>query len=1046
MKRLKQNLNAAAVLILGVAMQAQTPTPVSIDINLDINHEVGGVDSFDRRKFINMHAAPNEVDWQYAGMDVIGDYLVNDLDVYFGRDNGTFGWQARNKNFEDPLRSGYADPTTVLSAAADFVSDYASTTEKDPIWHRYDDHTDVMMGGQWNTFWPFYGPTSGWKWANAEAVGEWMAIWTSNAYRAEGDTDVNNGYPANRFVEILNEPLYHFIDDPNTPPNEKATALEIFEFHRDAAIAFKANNTSTSLVGGYTEAFPDFDVDNFDEWDERMKLFMDVAGAEMDFYSLHYYDFNSRGSLSPYHQHYKGSRLEASLDMVENYSMLLEGSLKPLIISEYGGRDLAIEGQAWSSERDWIFMKAFTPLMMQFMDRPHLIQKAIPFIVGNYQWSITDPTDTSEAYPWRVARIDSEPTDFGGSGYIATDLIKFYELWSDVNGMRADTWSSNPDILVDAYVDGDKAYVIVSNISFDKQELDLNIFGGNSIQNIKVKHLHAVNGLPTLSETNTTSLSTLMLDEEASAIIEYTFNSAVTMDQTSEEVKYYGDKVKEAIAANTAVSYTINGVNVGTNNESVLRIAYGRDVSLSQEPTVVVNGEELAFDVQYAGDTIQPARQSPFLTLEVPVPSSTLQTNNTIDVTFPDAGGYIGSVALKSFNFSRAVDRSNELTDIALNLTGPIDIGVGQERQLAAIFTPTNASDKRLSWSSSNANVTVDANGLIRGEVVGSATITVTALDGSLTDDIVVNVQADRVDILVTDISVSTDETAFFETFDYQMNVDVLPLDADDNTVTWSSSNPSIATVNPSSGLVSAVAPGNVRITATANDVSGVSDFIDLEIEAYEAVSFLFDNPSKYLSPNTFVMGETMEVSANFNAGTGKTINSSGVTLMLRWILPNWSVQEDYRATDVSVVGQQSGTATVTIDLSPLIYTSAELEAAGHRYFLYGEFTDNEGTTTYINNGVGVHPIQIVEGSLSTDEEEALAASIVYPNPFTDKLTIENSDFYSQVNIYASNGVLLIQEESKPQINVSQLASGIYIVELIGKGEVSSLRTRVIKE
>ena len=49
----------------------------------------------------------------------------------------------------------------------------------------------------------------------------------------------------------------------------------------------------------------------------------------------------------------------------------------------------------------------------------------------------------------------------------------------------------------------------------------------------------------------------------------------------------------------------------------------------------------------------------------------------------------------------------------------------------------------------------------------------------------------------------------------------VLPENADDKTVTWSSSNESVATVS-SDGVVDIVAPGTAVITATANDGSGV--------------------------------------------------------------------------------------------------------------------------------------------------------------------------------------------------------------------------------
>ncbi len=1047
MKISKQSLKALLFLFVGsLSIKAQNPEPTIIDINLDVNHVVGSEDSFDRRKFITVHGSPNERDWILPGMEPLTEYLINDLDVYFGRDNGTLGSKARG-NQPDATRPGYADPVFTTALADLYIDQYAAREQ----WHKFDTHTDVMMGGQYSGFWPLYGPGT-YKWAGPEAVGEWFANWVSNAYRAEGDPDINNGFPMNRFLEILNEPLYHFVDDPNTAPEEKATPLEVFEFHRDVAKEFHLVNTSTSKIGGYTEAFPEFDYGNFDEWDERMKLFMDVAGEEMDFYSLHFYDFNQRYD-DPNHRHYKGGRLEAHFDMVENYSMLLEGNVKPMVISEYGGRDLRIEGQSWSRERDWIFMKAFTPLLMQFMDRPHLIEKAIPFIPGNYHWTLNPAFGNGEPYTWRLTRQENEPDEASGD-YVFTEFIKFYELWANVGGKRIDTWSSNEDVLVDAYVDGDKAYLILSNLSFDAQEINLNVLGENSntIQNIKLKHLHAVNAFPLLDETNGTSLSSFTLDPEASAVIEYTYNSNITIDQTSVETKYYGDKVKEAIVANTPISIAIDGVNVETNNESILRVSYGRDRTLSQEPTIVVNGTTLAFNAEYAGDTEQPGWDGVFMTLDVVVPQSVIQTNNVVEITFPDAGGFVSSVTLRSYNFSRPVSRSNDLTGITIS-PDAVDLGVGQERQLIPIFNPIDASDRRVLWSSSNGNVSVTQDGKITGEVVGSSVITVTALDGSFTDDITVNVQASYVDVLVEDIEIVSESDWVYMTFELPLAVNVLPVDADDTSVTWSSNNESIATVNPVTGVVTPVSDGNVTIKATANDASGVEQTIDITVLPYTPAFLLLDDAAKYLAPNEFHMGETLDITMDFDAGSGNVVNSTGVKFFLRWMQPNWTVVKDFTAYDRSIAGQQSGTATASIDLSELQYTSEELDVAGHFYFIFALFADDKGHTTYINEnevggGQGEFPIQIIaDPTASVDEDAILVSSIIYPNPVVDVLNINTTELYEELSIYNSAGILVDRlEEPSGQYNMSNYASGIYFVELKGKGNVKTLRTRIVKE
>lgn len=62
-----------------------------------------------------------------------------------------------------------------------------------------------------------------------------------------------------------------------------------------------------------------------------------------------------------------------------------------------------------------------------------------------------------------------------------------------------------------------------------------------------------------------------------------------------------------------------------------------------------------------------------------------------------------------------------------------------------------------------------------------------------------------------------------------QLSVEVLPPNATNKTVTWSSSDEDVATVN-ASGLVTAVAEGTARITATATDAGGVYGYKDIEV------------------------------------------------------------------------------------------------------------------------------------------------------------------------------------------------------------------------
>ena len=70
---------------------SQLSSQVSVSVNFNIKHEVGGVSDFGRERHITVHSTLGENDWtgEYDKMD----YLMNDLDVYFGRDNGSSNWR-----------------------------------------------------------------------------------------------------------------------------------------------------------------------------------------------------------------------------------------------------------------------------------------------------------------------------------------------------------------------------------------------------------------------------------------------------------------------------------------------------------------------------------------------------------------------------------------------------------------------------------------------------------------------------------------------------------------------------------------------------------------------------------------------------------------------------------------------------------------------------------------------------------------------------------------------------------------------------------------
>ncbi|MDR2042569.1 MAG: Ig-like domain-containing protein, partial [Tannerella sp.] len=139
----------------------------------------------------------------------------------------------------------------------------------------------------------------------------------------------------------------------------------------------------------------------------------------------------------------------------------------------------------------------------------------------------------------------------------------------------------------------------------------------------------------------------------------------------------------------------------------------------------------------------------------------------------------------------------NPVTSVALDET-ETTLVVGVTQQLTATVLPDNATDKTVSWSSSHPDVaTVSETGLVTAVGAGTATITATTQDGEYTATCEVTVPA----VPVASVALDITEAALEVGVTQQLTATVLPDNATDKTVSWSSSHPDVATVSET-GLV----------------------------------------------------------------------------------------------------------------------------------------------------------------------------------------------------------------------------------------------------
>ncbi|WP_109831798.1 T9SS type A sorting domain-containing protein [Reichenbachiella versicolor] len=675
---MKQFLLTVLSLILVIPIRAQ----VKVNVNLNVKHKLGDVETFDRQKFVNFHSTVDQKNWQTDNKidDLIGDFLGK-RDVHIGRNTGTIKYALNSVVTEDPTRPGFADPASIASYGKTVRKGYDSKE-----WaQQYEYLDDQILCNQIHPFYPDGKKTNkGWAFSQTDteeeplgtASGEFLGRFIQEYYGTtdEGSPEEIKGKPFPNFVEIVNEPLWDLVTVPTSKGETPHSLTKAFEFHSNVAKEVRKYNADVQ-IGGYCAAFPDFDKDNFQRWHDRDKHFMDVAGADMDFFTIHLYDFPTFNKKAKYR---KGSNMEATLDMMEQYSWMKFDKVKPIMISEYNAQTHDYNKQGWSGYRDWLKMKSTISMMMQFMEHANNINYAMPFFMLKAEWQYNADAGPTSVHGARMLRRENEPTSYSGD-FVYTEVIKLYDLLMDINGTRVDSYSNNQDIMVDTYVEGDKAYVMINNLDFVKHEIDLSLSGIDiSATDIEVRHLH-LNGtsdrsMPVLDIDKYSELPTdLTIDPESTYVIVLTYPSDITIDEQLDETKYYAETYLQTIEANSTIAFDVNDVSLSDHGEAVLRLGVGRDHGLSLSPTIKVNDTEITLPSNFRGGD-QADRDNFFGVLEIPFSYDLLKKDNKVEVTFSDNGGHVSTAILQVSNFSTDLGNRDVATDVSSLEFEPSDI------------------------------------------------------------------------------------------------------------------------------------------------------------------------------------------------------------------------------------------------------------------------------------------------------------------------------------------------------------------------------------
>ena len=221
-----------------------------------------------------------------------------------------------------------------------------------------------------------------------------------------------------------------------------------------------------------------------------------------------------------------------------------------------------------------------------------------------------------------------------------------------------------------------------------------------------------------------------------------------------------------------------------------------------------------------------------------------------------------------------------------------LELTAGAVGQLTATFTPEDATDQTVTWSSSNSGVvTVDQNGTLEAVAAGTATITVKTTDGGYTATCKVTVKPVAVtEVLLDKISVTMKVGDMLV-----LSATVQPENVSYKAITWSSSAPSVVKVE--NGKLTALAEGSATITAKCGEKSA---FCTVTVQKAEV-------PAERVTLDQ----TTLELTVNGTAKlTAKVLPEETTVKTIQWSSSDETVAKV--AADGTVTALKEGTTVIT--------------------------------------------------------------------------------------------------------------------------------------
>ena len=254
-------------------------------------------------------------------------------------------------------------------------------------------------------------------------------------------------------------------------------------------------------------------------------------------------------------------------------------------------------------------------------------------------------------------------------------------------------------------------------------------------------------------------------------------------------------------------------------------------------------------------------------------------------ISVKSANGTVGACPVK------VIPKQVHITSFSLNKSS-LNLTRGDKYDLVPNISPDNATNKRIWWSSSNPNVAWVDNGKVVASGNGDAVITATTDDGNKVATCNVFVR----DIYVSNVNLSATDIDLIKGETFKLSATVLPNNATNKHVSWSSSNNDVAKVT-SSGKITAINDGTATITVSSDD-GHASSTCTVRVRSIHVDSISLNKTSTDLYKGNHI---TLSPTISPSNATNKAVSWS-------------SSNSDVASVDSNgkVTGNSTGTATIT--------------------------------------------------------------------------------------------------------------------------------------